>query len=428
MAYSFDNLHGYGLPPNFAGVGPDYLSSAAAARISTVEIEARRIAGESQRLLEIEPYANVQLERASASAQAIARLDFEAYDRLKRDIASAVDAVHLNVSSAKQAMRAMEGIDRRMDLNAIDRAGYLQNLTSAASNLTKPFPNFAALESFRGISEIGRRIEAVTQIGGVRSVPEQMARSFDLLTRFGGLAKASESMALHERLPSILRDPQYLSAFDQTRRFAESISVASIGKPIGLSHLSEFLDRAIPRFPSISDYDDFLGSAGLDTRIDLIEPDTDDEKYVELSFSALIETSGASEYETAAFQDIFAFERAIRAFLTRLFTDAFGADWPEKILPICNCGDLLGKYRKRGGDPLDHADWAHFVRLMSCEQVFVELFAVAFKEQSELIGSLELIRKIRKRPMHSHTIDHAVLRDLKARIRFIQKGFDRVRI
>lgn len=59
------------------------------------------------------------------------------------------------------------------------------------------------------------------------------------------------------------------------------------------------------------------------------------------------------------------YELTLRDILDAVMAEEYGEDWAESRLPLCDCRDLLGKWRKRGGDVLDHADYVHYARIMA---------------------------------------------------------------
>jgi hypothetical protein len=43
----------------------------------------------------------------------------------------------------------------------------------------------------------------------------------------------------------------------------------------------------------------------------------------------------------------------------------YGDNWAEHRLAECGCKYLLGKWKKRGGTALEHADYFHYARIVS---------------------------------------------------------------
>ena len=116
------------------------------------------------------------------------------------------------------------------------------------------------------------------------------------------------------------------------------------------------------------------------------------------------------------------YEQLLRDFIDDAMAVAFGENWIEERLPLCDCRDLLRKWHKRGGDVFDHADFAHYERIMTHEEHFEVAFARGFEELDDLRRLLEAARNLRARSHHPHEFTAEDMRDLRVTWRMIERG------
>jgi hypothetical protein len=116
------------------------------------------------------------------------------------------------------------------------------------------------------------------------------------------------------------------------------------------------------------------------------------------------------------------YELTLRDILDAVMADTYGEDWPDSRLPLCDCKDLLGRWRKRGGDVLDHADYAHYARMMSHPEHFEAIFEAGFDDPQALAMLLEDAGRLRAASHHARAFTPKDLRDLRVTWRTIEAG------
>jgi len=102
--------------------------------------------------------------------------------------------------------------------------------------------------------------------------------------------------------------------------------------------------------------------------------------------------------------------------------DAYGENWAEPQLPLCGCNDLLDRWRKRGGEALDHADYAHYARIMSHHEHFAAVFEAGFDDPEALAALLDDAGRLRAASHHARAFSPEDLRDLRVTWRTIETG------
>ena len=102
--------------------------------------------------------------------------------------------------------------------------------------------------------------------------------------------------------------------------------------------------------------------------------------------------------------------------------NTYGEDWAEQRLPLCGCKDLLRKWKSRGGDVLDHADYAHYKQIMSYPEHFEAVFEVGFDDPQSLAELLMRAGGLRAASHHARTLSLKDLRNLRLIWRTIERG------
>lgn len=101
-----------------------------------------------------------------------------------------------------------------------------------------------------------------------------------------------------------------------------------------------------------------------------------------------------------------------------------GATHPCTGLKRCGCTDLLGRWRARGGDPLDHADFAHYKRIMTHPENFSRVFASGFDDPQELATLIDRAGRLRAASHHGRSFSEEDLRELRVTWRTLQTGLE----
>jgi len=115
-------------------------------------------------------------------------------------------------------------------------------------------------------------------------------------------------------------------------------------------------------------------------------------------------------------------ERVLRGIIDGVMAEEFGDDWHLERLPLCDCKDLLGRWRRHGKNVLDHADYAHYARIMSHQEHFDHVFSRGFDDPDELAELMIRAGKLRAASHHAGDFTPDDLRDLRVTWRTIDTG------
>jgi len=253
------------------------------------------------------------------------------------------------------------------------------------ASLAQRFPLPSALDAFRTPNDL-----LATKLG---ALPD-----FDWAHRADHLAAFNHASAISDLVGQSFRvDAELLAA---TQAFAAS---------------------RIPAFDSLADYRQFLDAAGMVLprwpRVRLL---TAAEK--RRRFKAKLKVNLEPPHVKRAKSLVHRYELTLREILDSVMADTYGEDWAEARLPLCGCNDLLGKWKKRGGDVLDHADYAHYERIMSHPEHFEAVFEAGFDDPTALAELMKQAGRLRAASHHPHKFTREDLRDLRLTWRTIESG------
>lgn len=229
------------------------------------------------------------------------------------------------------------------------------------------------------------------------------------------------SKMLHLQSLDMIRSPAYLDAFMQASTvsdiFVESMRVDR--------HLQEatrqFSLGAVPMFRALNDYGLFLNASGLKLshwpHVRLL---TIGEK--RRRFRAKLNDNVEPVHVKKAKSLVQCYELTLRDILDDVMSSEYGEDWAVERLPLCNCKDLLGKWQKRGGEVLSHADYFHYEQIMSHPEHFGAVFEVGFDDPTALAELMKKAGNLRAALLHFHPFTPEDLRDLRLIWRTIETG------
>jgi hypothetical protein len=103
----------------------------------------------------------------------------------------------------------------------------------------------------------------------------------------------------------------------------------------------------------------------------------------------------------------------------------YGEDWPNERLPLCGQEgrQLLSRWKKRGGHPLEHADYPHYTAVMAHPDHHGTIFCLCFPDPSDIEDLIERARQLRAASHHpGHSFTPNDLRDLRTTWRALKKG------
>lgn len=120
------------------------------------------------------------------------------------------------------------------------------------------------------------------------------------------------------------------------------------------------------------------------------------------------------------------YEKLLRALIAQCMEDAYGEDWVEARLPLCDCKKLLGKALEDDESVLDHADYKHYELIMCHDQHFETVFALGYTDIDELRRTIKRLGQLRARSHHGRTFTAEDLRELAALWRAMEAGFEQL--
>jgi hypothetical protein len=130
-------------------------------------------------------------------------------------------------------------------------------------------------------------------------------------------------------------------------------------------------------------------------------------------FKGKLAAAGQPRHVKKAIALLHRYELVLRQFIDEAMSAVFGNRWPEDRLPKCDCKGLLGRWHKNGGVLLDHADFAHYSRIMCHSEHYSQVFAIGFPDGAGLTHALNEVRRLRAASHHAKIDPTAfTLRDL----------------
>lgn len=257
----------------------------------------------------------------------------------------------------------------------------------------------------------------------VRSIAE-LAQTYTLhaaLEPFRTAAEPLTNKLLHLQSLDAIKSSAYLNAFMQASTLSDIF-----GKSIRVDHqlqeaMRQFTHAPILPFDSLNAYRQFLDSAGLGLshwpHHRLLTIGEKRRRFKE-RLKQNTESSHAKKGRTLTQR----YELTLRDILDEVMVAEYGEDWAIERLPLCDCKDLLGKWQKRGGDVLDHADYAHYEKIMIYPAHFESVFEVGFNDPTELAVDIKKAGKLRAALQHFHPFTAEDLLEMRLIWRTIETG------
>lgn len=219
----------------------------------------------------------------------------------------------------------------------------------------------------------------------------------------------------------VLKSPTHLQAFAQTSSIADFIAASSRVDQRLRDATRLFAEQAIPTFTGLHAYGRFMDAAGLAL------PHWPNQRLLRSRkksrrFRERLNENAEPRPARKGKSLIHRYELTLRDILNEAMSATYGNDWPLVRLPACGCKDLLGKWQKRGGNVLDHADYAHYERIMSDPQHFEAIFCVGFDDPEALQLPIKKAGELRAALLHCHEFSKDHLRDLRLTWKTIETG------
>lgn len=233
-------------------------------------------------------------------------------------------------------------------------------------------------------------------------------------------AMLAERIGLLDRY-DLLRDDQALDAFTRTFALSEAL-IGAVGVNASLIEaVRDYASSAMPVLGNLAAQRAFLDAAGLRLprwpRIRLL---TAAEK--RKRFKTRLQRNVEPPHVKKAKSLVHRYELTMREIIDAAMADAYGEDWADQRLPLCDCKTLIGKRDKRGGEALDHADYAHYRLIMCHPDHFALIFHQAFPDPQTIAQLIDDAGRLRAASHHARDFSSDDLRDLRIVWRTLEVG------
>ena len=351
-----------------------------------------------------------------------------------------VDLVSEALAQADRARSMMTGRDRVLE--AITGAG-ATNLFSAVGQAQASMDNYV-----RKQAEAGRQRAALLGAGGlfgnhdlyVLRTSGMMASEAARLTAVADQARAAQALVLPSALEAYRTSSDLLSLkLLSLDSFAGASTAANLGVFAQTSAMADLIGKSLrvdrdllaasrafaleslPQLNTLADHRRFLDAAGLILprwpRLRLLTAAERRRRWRDR-----LESNAEPPAVKRAKSLVHRYESVLREIIDDAMADAYGEDWPALRLPRCECKDLLGKWRMRGGNPLDHADYAQYARIMTYPEHFAEVFEAGFDDPAALGELLKKAGQLRAASHHAGVFTPDDLRALRLTWRTLETG------
>jgi hypothetical protein len=267
------------------------------------------------------------------------------------------------------------------------------------------------LDTYQSAFAEANRVASLVEQAMLPTAMERFRTPFESMT---------EKMLGLESL-DVLNQPTYREAFARASAISDLISESSRVSREFSDVTRLFAGEAVPTFGSLSAYRGFLDAAGLRLphwpRRRLLSKAEKRKR-----FKAKLRENTEPTHVKKAKSLVHRYELTLREILDDVMATEYGERWPEERLPLCDCNDLLGRWRKRGGEVLDHADFAHYARIMSHPEHFQAIFEAGFDDPGALAELLNTAGSLRAQSHHGRVFTPENLRDLRLTWRSIETG------
>lgn len=219
----------------------------------------------------------------------------------------------------------------------------------------------------------------------------------------------------------IEHDPVAMKAFACAAAASDALALASCVDRSLLDATQAFSRTVLPDLGSWAAHRAFLDASGLWLprwpRVRLL---TTAEK--RRRFKVRLQRNTEPTHIKRAKSLVHRYERVLREIVDAAMAAEYGEDWTEQRLPLCGCKTLLGRAASKGGEPLDHADYAHYREIMSHPDHHSRVFSAAFDDPVALVKLIDDAGRLRARSHHAGDFTPDDLRDLRLVWRTIEAG------
>jgi len=394
-----------------------------------------------------------QLFRRVSSTGTAALTSIMEADRIK----SVFSSVHDPVSDCVHRMHEEEKAQREqllrgaIPITAVEYLKHQLGTAGTASTLAEALElqNRNLLELIRGrpvyeLAQLSSHAADVASIADTLRLHNEVSRrrvfDTDAFEQAKALALASERYHLDDYLDSFrtatgaltdkmlylgsldsIRSPETLRAFVHASTVADILSASNGFDSQARQAWGSLTAQISPQFDTIQMYGKVLSAAGL-TMPRWPHPRllTIGEKRRRLH--QRVQVRADTKYAKKAWPVLHRLEFSLRDVIISRMEQHYGEEWPRERLPQCGCKDLLGKWQKRGGDVLDHADYAHYMGIMCDPEHFEFIFSRGFDDSDSLKALLTRAKDLRVPVMHCLEFTQEDLRDMRVTWKALETG------
>lgn len=305
---------------------------------------------------------------------------------------------------SQRVLKAVTEAERQRDALLRLAQSPLEQLRATEGLLRSPV--YAELES---IEKLRRMVEA--------AAPKRLP---DALDRFSASLDELSLRGLFVPESVRLADSATLSAFAESAAVARALATKDMVDRELLRAVDQYRLGGLPAVGSVHAYGRFLDAAGLTLSH---HPRTLFVLRRKRLVRKLQESQPAPHIRRA--RDLnHKYELVLRFAIDEAMVAEYGEDWAAGRLEHCDCKDLLGRWRSRGGDPLDHADFAHYKRIMTNPEHFSRVFSSGFDNPQELSALIDRAGQLRAASHHGRAFSADDLRVLRVTWRTLQTGLE----
>lgn len=326
--------------------------------------------------------------------------------------------------SIREQMRIWENSPAREMMELIHRDEEMRRLAIPHSELLGRFHELSETLQLQRRLEEERKLLLQPSLFERASEIARLAQGFQLPSALDAYRTSSDLLATKlAYLPDFdwVRRADHLAAFGQASAISDLVGQSFRVDAELRAATQAFAASAIPAFDSLGGYRQFLDAAGMVLprwpRVRLL---TAAEK--RRRFKNRLKDNVEPPHVKRAKSLVHRYELTLREILDAVMAETYGEDWPESRLPLCNCKDLLGKWKNRGGEVLDHADYTHYERIMSHPEHFEAVFEAGFDDPQALAALMKRAGRLRAASHHPHKFTLEDLRDLRLTWRTIESG------
>lgn len=213
-----------------------------------------------------------------------------------------------------------------------------------------------------------------------------------------------------------------LPIFGETSAFASLLRHSSGATEGVMATYSNLLQQRLPEFPSVGAFGEFLNIAGLSLgrwpQVRLLTP-RERQQRLRLRVRRLAPAPHVKKAKNLVHQH----ELMLREIIDDVMAAEYGEEWPLHRLVVCGCKDLIGRWQRiNQGNPLDYADYAHYIRIMTHDEHFSAVFSAGFDDDEELARLLKQAGDLRACSHHARDFALEDLRELRIVWNVLVKG------